>query len=135
MNKSARIIRSMMMGIGIFLLLLCISLTTWLLGEEEYKRITSPNGHYLAIATYKRYQLFIPSMPGQSSDKDGFIDIYGTDGTEYGRYPVLMVAVIHDLCWEETGAYVPAFCQWNFKTKTIRYWNESQTEETIIQMD
>ncbi|BDS07038.1 hypothetical protein NT6N_20780 [Oceaniferula spumae] len=98
---------------------------------SESKRMTDPTGKFTAVVTYRNYQTYIPSAPGDSSGKSGFITIYDHTGTSYGRIPLDMIAQADDLQWTDTGATIPAYCTWNFETRTYRYWNSDQTEETI----
>lgn len=99
--------------------------------EGEYRRVTSPDGRYVAIATFPISETMVMRFPGQSGDKRGFIRIMGVDGTNYGKVPVGMVQMIYDMRWEKNGASLCCWNHWNFKTRSFSYWNDAQTEKFV----
>ena len=103
----------------------------WLVQEDEYLRIDSPDGNYTAIATYRRYKSFLPTMPGGSGDKEGFIRIVGPGGSNYGKIVVPMVSMSRDLEWTADGAHLKLVGEWGFSKREYRYWNDAQTEEIV----
>lgn len=103
------------------------------LNEVKGKTLMDPSGQYKAVVTYRHYESWIACMPGDSSGKSGFITIYDQKGTSYGKIPVHMISQVSDLRWTENGAWIPAYCEWDFKRGIYRYWNDSQTRETVKQ--
>ena len=103
--------------------------------EGEYRRAMSPDGRYTAIATYPLVELALPRFAGQSGDKSGYIRIEGADGTDYGKIPVAMVSMIHDIRWGEQGASLVAIGAWDFAHRTYAYWTEDQTREVTGRAD
>ena len=101
----------------------------WLFHEDEYLRINSPDGKYTAIVTCRRYESLLPTSPGGSGDKAGFIRIESSGGINFGKIDVPMVLMASDLEWTSTGADLKLVGEWNFPTKEYRYWNEAQTQE------
>jgi len=114
-------------------LILCtISLCTfWFLGNDEYTRFSDPTGKYTAVVTRPRYLRYIPVFPGQGGDKEGHVTIIDTAGTRYGRIPIPMVSMASELNWIKDGATIKLVGDWNFRNKTYRYWNKSQTKEIV----
>lgn len=96
--------------------------------EQFYLDRQSPDGRYTAIATYPAWELGVMRFPGQSGDKSGFVTIYGRDGTNYGKIPVPMVHMIHDIDWSAQGARLTGIGAWDFKDWTYWYWDRDQTE-------
>lgn len=69
----------------------------WLLQEVEYERISSPDGGYTAIVTYRRIEAFRPTFTGQSGEKAGFIRIEDKAERNYGKIGIPMVWMSRDL--------------------------------------
>jgi hypothetical protein len=90
--------------IGYCMLLLLWAVATWLFQEVECLRIGSPNRQHTAVVTYRRYELFQTTFPGQSEDKSGFIRIEDKNGINYGRIEIPMVSMARDLEWTHEGA-------------------------------
>jgi hypothetical protein len=107
----------------------------WLFQEVEYARVNSPRGGHIAIVTYRRYEAFKSTAPGQSGDKAGFISIEDTSGVRYGKIAVPMVWMFRELVWTEEGAKLPLIGKWTFLKKEYRYWDDDQTEETVKQAE
>lgn len=103
----------------------------WLVQEDEYLRIDSPDGKHTAIVTYRRYNSLLPTMPGGSGDKEGFIRIVDHAGSNYGKIHVPMVSMSRDLEWTADGAYLKLVGEWGFSKREYRYWNDAQTEEIV----
>lgn len=103
----------------------------WLVQEDEYLRIESPDGKYTAIVTYPRYRSLLPMMPGGSGDKEGFIRIEDSGGSNYGKIDVPMVSMSRDLEWTADGARLKLVGEWVFLNREYRYWNEAQNEEIV----
>ena len=99
--------------------------------EGEYARINSPDGKYTAIATYSLSQLIIPRFPGQSGDKVGYVRIEGSNGIDYGKIPVPMIYMVHDIQWTNHGAQLVAVGDWDFAKREYRYWNKDQTKQYV----
>lgn len=115
---------------GAFLLLCAVGAAV-LLSEVEYRRFSSPDHHYTAIVTYRRYQSFLPTLPGQSSDKEGSIRIVDSSGTNYGKIAIPMVWMAEELEWTARGAELGIVGRWDFFKREYRYWNEDQTREIV----
>jgi len=103
----------------------------WLFQQVEYLRVDSPDGEYTAIVTYRRYESFQPTFPGQSGDKAGFIRIEDKDGQNYGRVGLPMVWMSRDLEWTNDGADLKLICEWDFTKREYRFWNDAQTKEIV----
>ncbi len=103
----------------------------WLVQEDEYLRIDSPDGKHTAIVTYRRYESLLPTMPGGSGDKEGFIRIEDPGGSNYGKIGVPMVSMSRDLEWTADGARLKLVGEWVFSNREYRYWNEAQTVEIV----
>lgn len=115
----------------IMLILAAAAVCAVMFNMSENKRITSPTGRFTAVVSYRNYQTYNPTSPGDTSGKPGFITIYDRAGTSYGRIPLAMIKQADDLKWTDTGAMIPSYCAWNFETREYRYWNSDQTKETI----
>jgi hypothetical protein len=100
--------------------------------EVEGRSVSSPSGRYRAVVSFRNYESWLPCAPGDSSGKPGYITIYDQDGTSYGTVPVGMISQLSDLRWTDKGARIHADCEWDFGSRTCRYWNDSQTRETVI---
>lgn len=83
------------------------------LRTEEYDRVTSPDGRYVAVATYRRYQACVPRMPGGGGDKPGFITLFRRDGSSCGRVSVSMVNFLYSLRWDDGSVSIPAEANWD----------------------
>jgi hypothetical protein len=94
----------------------------------EYQRLESPDGKYCAIVESRLLFCIIPTMPGNSGDKPGFVTIYNSSGGYFGTIPIDMVQHAKDIEWERNGASIILVGEWNFVNKTISYWNKEQTE-------
>ena len=102
-----------------------------LYSESEVARMVDPSGEYTAVVTFRKYQAIIPGSPGDGSSKSGYIEVYDSQGRSYGRIPVGLIQQSDDLEWTDSGAMIPAYCEWNFQKGEYRYWNDAQTVETI----
>lgn len=101
----------------------CVGIALWLFQEEEYNRIMSPDGKYVAVVTYRRYHSFIPTSPGQGGDKAGFIYIKDASGVQFGKAPIPMVWMARDLRWDNNGATLPGEVTWNFSARECDLWD------------
>ena len=123
--------KALICGFMIFCAIVFIFVGAQALREVEGRSETDPSRRYRAVVTFRNYESWLGRAPGDSSGKPGFITIYGQSGESYGKIPVDMTAQLSDLYWTDTGARIPAFCEWDFDRGTYRYWNASQTHETI----
>lgn len=89
--------------------------------EVKGGSVSSPNGKYIAVVSFRNYQSWLFCAPGDSSGKPGYITIYDQDGTSYGTVPVEMISQLSDLRWTDKGAEITAKCEWNFGSRTCRY--------------
>src|SRR5260370_30348764 len=85
----------------------------------DYSRVSSPDGHFYAIATFPIWQRYYPMMPGQSGDKQGYLTIYTGDGHSCGRNPVDMVSFIRDLEWSSNRAEIPLVAEWDLSQRRV----------------
>lgn len=90
------------------LLLFALALTTagvsvgaYLFGRVEYRRVTSPDGDFVAVTSSRRYQGFVPRGPGSGSDKPGFLEVRRvSDGRSCGEVELPLLWLGNDLRWE-----------------------------------
>ena len=99
----------------------------WLSSIVESNRWPSPDGRYEVITSTRRYESLIPRMPGQGSDKPGFVTIVSREGECFGSIPVDMLWFAASIEWSADGAEIPGVGEWNFSRRTVSYWNESRT--------
>ena len=128
--KAHRWRRPLLIVCSIVVLIIAV-VAVWVSQEVEYLRINSPDGKHTAIVTYRRYQSFRPTLPGQSGDKEGFIRIEDKNGINYGRIGVPMVWMSRQLEWTNEGADLKLVCGWDFAKGEYRFWNDSQTKEIV----
>jgi hypothetical protein len=84
-------------------------------GSADYKRVTSPDGKYIAVAEYSIISA-LDSMPiGSSGDKKGSITIKTKDGRKIGKRKVEMVSFINDIRWSSDEASIPSVATWSLK--------------------
>jgi len=101
------------------------------LHEVEGRSERDPSGTYRAVVSFHNYKTWLARAPGDSGGKSGYVTIYDKTGVSHGKIPVEMIDQLSDLRWTDTGARIPAYCEWDFRGHTYRYWNASQTHETI----
>lgn len=130
MNQQAKSLR--LITISCLLLAIIGIAAIYLLQEEEYLRIESPNGQYLAIITAQRYESLLPALPGQSGDRSGFVQIQDKDGLNFGKVRVPMVSMARDIVWTTDGAELKLICKWDFAKREYRFWNKAQTKEIVL---
>jgi hypothetical protein len=85
------------------------------LRTEEYARVTSPDGRFYAVATYRAYQACVPRMPGGGGDKPGFIEVFRRDGVSCGRADVVMVNELTSIRWDADEASLPVEAVWSLR--------------------
>ena len=83
------------------------------LPHPEYERVASPDGRYVAVATYPPWAGFVPMMPGSGGDKGGWIEVLGSDGHSYGRIAVPMVSFVREIEWTPTSAHLKLVHDWS----------------------
>jgi hypothetical protein len=89
--------------------------------EVVYREITTDDGRYTAVVTYRGYEALLPAMPGQSGDKPGFISIHDSAGVQYGKIPIPMVSMANEFRWTHEGAELRLVGEWNFSSRTCRF--------------
>lgn len=129
MNRQAKSLR--LITVSCLLLAIIAMAAIYLLQEEEYLRIESPDGQYLAIITSQRYESFLPALPGQSGDRSGFVQIQDKDGRNFGKVRVPMVSMARDIVWTKDDAELKLICRWDFAKREYRFWNKAQTKEIV----
>ncbi|GAA5496326.1 hypothetical protein Rhal01_02509 [Rubritalea halochordaticola] len=96
----------------------------WLMMDQEYERLPSPDGRYTAIVSYPRYATALPALPGGGGDKAGHIHIIDAAGESYGELPLFMLSQANDLEWTRGGARIKGVGEWDFASKTCQSWEE-----------
>ena len=97
------------LGVGVFLF-----------GDVEASRVTSPDGAFVAVTTYRRFEAFVPRGPGGGSDKPGRLELFRvSDGRSCGSAPLSMVWMANELTWALTAtprSASAAMTSWNLDT-------------------
>ena len=65
----------------------------------EHTRHLSPEGHFVVVVRTQPLYLFVPMMPGGSSDKPAGATLYH-DGRSCGSLALPMASFVYDLRWE-----------------------------------
>ena len=107
---------------GFIILLLAVIASIPFLVTAEYRRVTSPDGKFYAVATCPIWQYFVPMPPGGAGDKSGYVTVYTRDGKSCGRVPVEMVWYIQDMKWNTTSAELPLIAEWDLIKQTVQYF-------------
>ena len=107
-----------------------LGLSTFLLMPAEQFRLQDPSGKYTAIVSSRRFLSYIPMMPGQGSDKPGFLTIVDDNDAALGRIPVDMIQMARDIKWTPTGTKITLIGEWNFEKGTYSYWNIDQRKRS-----
>ncbi len=118
--------------IGIVAVTLVAAAILFLFSREEVYRYKSPSGDHTVVVTKYNYESFVIRFPGGGSDAPGFIEIFDRNGESCGRVPVPMIQFYGNLFWRETGAYIPALAEWDFKQRTCSYWSEDGSQEIWV---
>jgi hypothetical protein len=106
------------------LVALAVSVGVALLAPREDARELDPSGRFLAVTMSQPIRSLLPATPGHGGGRPGFLEIVGVDGRSYGRAPLPMVWMVHDLTWSREGAYIPAVAEWSFVGGgACRYWD------------
>ncbi|MBK1831043.1 hypothetical protein JIN77_09925 [Verrucomicrobiaceae bacterium R5-34] len=100
-----------------------------LFNPSESKRITRPDGAFTAVVSYRNYQTYLPSAPGDSGGMPGFITIYDRSGQSYGRIPLSKISQANELQWTDTGAIIPGYCNWEFSSRSYRVLDEDHARQ------
>lgn len=79
----------------------------------EYRRVTSPDGRFQAVAEYRRYEALVPMFPGGGGDKPGFVTVYTREGVSCGRVEVPMVQHVYQLAWSPHAAEIRLVARWD----------------------
>ena len=64
-----------------------------------HTRHVSPDGHFVVVVRTQALYLFIPMMPGSSSDKPAGATLY-KDGRSCGSLALPMASLVYELTWE-----------------------------------
>jgi hypothetical protein len=112
------------------LLLVAVVLALALNHRTTYREYRDPSGRYLVRISVKTFQSFVPMMPGSSSDKPCFVEIFDRNGESMGRIPVPMLQLV-DMEWAPNGAEVKMIGGWDFDKGEYWYWSEDQTEKIV----
>lgn len=116
-------VRSLILILGGILLVLVVLAS---MHRSIYSQQRSPDGRYSAQVTYKTYLSFLPTMPGQGSDKAGFVEIFDNTGRSMGRMPIPMLQMA-DIRWRADGAEIKLVGQWNFGQSSCQYLDQQDT--------
>ncbi len=90
----------------------------------EVKRVTSPDGQYVAVGSVKLVFCFVPRMPGSGSDAPRDVEIFTQQGVSLGCIPVPIGWMMDELEWHENGADIRAHGEWDFRNRTAFYWSK-----------
>lgn len=82
--------------------------------EIEASRFGDPTGEYVAIITYKKWQVPGFSAPGDGGSHPGFIRIEDRKGRDYGKAPLPLLWMASDLKWTAGGARLVGVAEWKF---------------------
>jgi len=91
--------------------------------ENEIRRFSDPTGQYVVVVSSRVYQSPLNSLPGQSSDKSGFIRIEDNQGHSYGKVKLPMLWMADDLKWDPDGARLVGAGIWNFTIRECTQWD------------
>ena len=86
---------------------------------SEFRRMPSPDGFYYAVVEYPSYLSYLPSAPGSSSDKPGFVTIYSNDGVSCGRAPIPTLQASDDLQWQPDSAEIRLIARWDLPKRSV----------------
>jgi hypothetical protein len=118
-----------------FLLLIPVLLGCILLLALDHKTVYSefsdPTGRYVAKISYRSFYSLIPTAPGSSSDKPGFVEIFNQQGQSMGRIPLPVLQMVQ-IDWEPSGASIPAVAEWNFLDGSCYYWDQLQSRKIFV---
>lgn len=76
------------------------------LSEAEYFRLDSPDGRFVAVATFPRFEAWLPMFPGGGGDKPGKITVFTREGTRIGTADVPMVSLLYGIRWSAEAANI-----------------------------
>lgn len=80
-----------------------VSFGAFLLGRVEGASVSSPDGAFVAVTSFRRFEGLVPRSPGSGGDKPGALEVLRADGTSCGRAALPMVSMGRDLRWELTS--------------------------------
>jgi len=95
-------------SIGLIAVVLAIAGLT----KKEYDRVSSPDGRFVAVAEFPRYEALLTRFPGATGDKSGSITLSTRAGKKIGTISVPMVSSIRDIRWMKEEASIPALATW-----------------------
>jgi len=100
-----------------------VSVGALLMGRVEGSKVSSPDGAFVAVTSFRRYEKLIPRSPGSGGDKPGALEVRRADGTSCGRAALPMVSIARDLRWELTStprtATIIGAAVWNLDTCSV----------------
>lgn len=76
------------------------SFGAFLMGRIEASRVSSPDGAFVAVTSFRRYEGLLPRGPGSGGDKAGALEVLRADGSSCGRVELPMVSLARDLRWD-----------------------------------
>lgn len=91
--------------------------------RSVYTSFTDPKSDYEAVVTVKSYRLLLPMMPGGSSDKPGYVEVFDQNSQSLGEMPVPMVQLAQ-IEWLNAGARIKLIGEWDFEAGTCIYWDQ-----------
>src|SRR5690349_17997856 len=103
-----------------------------LFSRTEVSRFSDPSGKYTVIVSKRRYQSYLPRMPGQGGDAPGFVEILGPNRKSMGRVPIAMLQQV-DVRWSSSGAEIRLIAEWDFVRHTCYYWSKDQERQIWVQ--
>lgn len=112
------------LAFGIMVVLMFTMLT-----PVEYGRVMSPDGQYSVIGLGFNFQSYLPSFPGQSGDKSGYIVLYDHVTNEVLEITTIpMLSLIWETQWATNEVGIKLINRWtlprpqdvtSFKSPTI----------------
>lgn len=99
--------------------------------RSVYSQQRSPDGRYNAQVSYNTYLSFLPVMPGQSSDKAGFVEIFDNTGRSMGRMPLAMLQMA-DIRWLTNGAEIKLVGHWDFVKGSCQYLDQQDRYQPCL---
>jgi hypothetical protein len=85
--------------------------------KKEYDRVSSPDGQFTAIAEYRAFRAWLPTMPGGGGDKPGSVRLVAKDGSAIGEASVPMVSFIRDVRWSKEEASIVGVVSWKLSPR------------------
>lgn len=134
---TSRKIKLTTLGIIFIIIAFCITyfICHVILPRTISRTFQDPTGEYTLVISYRSFWSHIPTMPGDSGGKPGFMKIVDSKGKNYGEMPLVMIQLgpynANEIKWTEHGASMSstAIVEWNFKENSCWYWDMDAGEK------